>query len=253
MGRTRKEFWPWTSKGNLYGTTTNGGTSNAGTVFELKPPSSPGGAWEFIPLYSFAGTPDGSNPYAGVTVGHRALYGTTQAGGAFGEGSVFQLSQPAVQGGAWKETVIYSFIDLSLNADIGVSPYGGLILDASGALYGTTFSGGDLGCECGGIFKLTPSAAGPPWTESAVYKPTQTGSGSYRSNLVFGPNGSLYGVGGNGAGAPVFQLIPPAGGEGPWNLNFSVPLRNADFGGLVLDASGTLYGAATSYVFSLKP
>lgn len=76
--------------GNLYGTTTAGGTNNLGTVFELTP------SGEETVLYSFAGTPDGSYPYAGLILDKAGnLYGTTTAGGAAGAGTVYKLSLPA--------------------------------------------------------------------------------------------------------------------------------------------------------------
>jgi uncharacterized repeat protein (TIGR03803 family) len=95
--------------GNLYGATLYGG-SNYGMVFQLSPPSAPGGAWTETVLYRFLSTPDGQNPNGGLVIDAAGnLYGTTANGGACGRGSVFELSPPASSGGPWTEKVIYSF------------------------------------------------------------------------------------------------------------------------------------------------
>jgi uncharacterized repeat protein (TIGR03803 family) len=93
------------SAGNLYGTTTVGGTGvcdiyfqpGCGTVFELSPSGSAGGTWLLTTLYNFTGGSDGAYPYAGLTVGKNSdLYGTTFWGGkesgTSGFGTAFQLT-----------------------------------------------------------------------------------------------------------------------------------------------------------------
>ncbi len=83
------------SNGDLYGTTFgtyNGGANNVGTVFQLAPPSSPGGTWTGTVLHSFQGGADGANPVAALIQGSNGdLYGTTEYGGASGEGTVFKV------------------------------------------------------------------------------------------------------------------------------------------------------------------
>jgi len=80
------------SGGVLYGTTAAGGTSNAGTVFSLTPPASPGGAWTENVLHSFTGGIDGADPVAALVIGKNGvLYGTTSSGGASNAGTVFAL------------------------------------------------------------------------------------------------------------------------------------------------------------------
>jgi uncharacterized repeat protein (TIGR03803 family) len=133
--------------GNLYGTTTVGGSSNDGTVFEVD-----AGGTETV-LYSFNGT-DGVSPYGGVVMDAKGnLYGTTENGGIGcnyeGCGIVFELT-PKVGGGGWNETVVHGF---TADPD-GADPMGGLILDAMGNLYGTTFTGGSTGID-GTVFKLS--------------------------------------------------------------------------------------------------
>jgi uncharacterized repeat protein (TIGR03803 family) len=141
--------------GNLYGTTTDGGTAGCtgngftgcGTVFKLDINNK-----ESI-LYSFTGTGgDGGNPHAGLILDAAGnLYGTTSYGGFPGAGTVFMLDPSG------KETVLYSFTG---RLD-GGGPYG-LVRDAAGNLYGTTIGGGNPKCGgghgagCGVVFKITP-------------------------------------------------------------------------------------------------
>ena len=125
------------SAGNLYGTTYYGGTANLGVVYKLDP------AGHETVLYSFTSGAGGATPYAGVirdSAGN--LYGTTYSGGAASAGVVYKLDM------AGHETVLYSFTD---GAD-GGNPRGGVIEDAAGNLYGTTYSGGTE--STGVIFKL---------------------------------------------------------------------------------------------------
>ncbi len=135
-------FLPWASlifdrAGNLYGTTTWGGTYGYGTVFELTPNGS--GGWTETVLYNFTFGTDGAIPYAGVIFDSAGnLYGTTFDGGTYGNGTVFELT-PNGSGG-WTETVLHSF---SSGID-GANPYAGLILDRAGNLYGTTLDGGAI-------------------------------------------------------------------------------------------------------------
>src|SRR5579871_1073104 len=98
--------------GVLYGTTANGGAYGYGTVFELQPPSVAGGSWIETVLYSFKGVAngDGVSPFAAPVVGPTgALYGTTAYGGIDGFGTIYALAPPSTTGGAWSETVIFSF------------------------------------------------------------------------------------------------------------------------------------------------
>jgi uncharacterized repeat protein (TIGR03803 family) len=144
--------------GNLYSTTSKGGAYGVGYVFELNPPdaklATPGAEWFKRTLFSFDGT-DGKWPVAGVVfdaVGNS--YGTTSSGGAYGDGTVFELT-PTV-GGGWTETVLQSF---NTGKD-GFIPCAGLILDSAGNLYGTTVYGGHMSCDygngCGVVFEITP-------------------------------------------------------------------------------------------------
>ena len=137
------------ASGNLYGTTIAGGTAKLGTVFELTPASN--GKWTEQVLYNFNGA-DGSTPYSGVvfdSVGN--LYGTTFRGGEDKQlyGVLFEL-QPG-SGGSWTESLIEEFP----GNGAGVNPYGTLIFDSAGNLYGTTTSGGGKN-SIGTVFEVTP-------------------------------------------------------------------------------------------------
>jgi uncharacterized repeat protein (TIGR03803 family) len=144
------------SKGDLYGTTTAGGASGEGTVFEISK------AGQHTILYSFGGANDGTLPVAGVTLDTKGdLYGSTSTGGLYGFGTIFKLTRS--QSG-WTETILHNFQMLT----DGGTPYGGLIFDAKGNLYGTVTDGGVLGSDGGGtIFELTPS--GSSWNFSVIY------------------------------------------------------------------------------------
>jgi len=132
-------------KGNLYGTTSAGGTrcGGCGTVFKLTPKG------EETVLHSFGVGSDGFDPRAGLVFDQKGnLYGTTFSGGAHGDGIVFKLTPNG------KETVLYSFCGRTNCTDGGYSA-AGLVFDQKGNLYGTTFSGGAHGD--GIVFKLTPN------------------------------------------------------------------------------------------------
>jgi len=190
------------AQGNLYGTTYNGGASNLGTVFELDTTGK-----ETV-LHSFTGTGgDGSEPYGGLVLDAQGnLYGTTSFGGASGDGTVFELDT------AGKETVLYSFTGTGGD---GAYP-SGLVRDAQGNLYGTTYGGGASGF--GTVFKLDTAGK-----ETVLYSFTGTGGdGAYPSGLVRlvrDAQGNLYGTtyeGGDlacdapyGCGT-VFKLTPAA-------------------------------------------
>jgi uncharacterized repeat protein (TIGR03803 family) len=125
--------------GNLYGTTTSGGHQEGGTVFVVNR------SGQEKVLHSFGAVGDGSTPFAGLvqdTAGN--LYGTTAAGGAYSLGTVFVLNRSG------QEKVLHSFGAVG----DGSTPYAGLVRDAAGNLYGTTYSGGAFGW--GTVFALTP-------------------------------------------------------------------------------------------------
>lgn len=172
------------STGNLYGSTPVGGIYGGGIVFKVAPKT--GGGWTTKTLHAFSGTgTDGFDPTASLIFDAKGnLYGTTYSGGAYGAGTVFELS-PTV-GGGWAETVLYAFHDGS----DGRHPPAALIFDADGNLYGTTRQGGTY--NLGTVFELSP-AVGGGWTETVLYGFRKGSDGRYpQAALIFDAVGNLY-------------------------------------------------------------
>jgi uncharacterized repeat protein (TIGR03803 family) len=139
--------------GNLYGTTSQGGTANLGTVFTLTPQSN--GTWLETVLYSFLGGSDASTPNSSLSIDAAGnLYGTA-GGGAHNQGTVFKLTHSGEQ---WTESILHTFTG---EADGGL-PYGGVTLDNAGNIFGTASTGGAYSScryhpSCGGVaFEITP-------------------------------------------------------------------------------------------------
>ena len=158
-------------------------------------------------IYNFTGGTDGGNPNAPLVMGEAGvLYGTTLWGGEKGYGTVFSLTPPASPGGAWTETVLYSFEGLR----DGFNPKSPVVIGSGGVLYGTTSRGGEY--ETGTVFSLTPPASpGGPWTK-AEYGGGLIASSGEPDDLVISPGGVLYG----GCCGTIFALQPPASPGGHW-------------------------------------
>jgi len=227
------------NSGVLYGTTFSGGTGGCadifgnvlgcGTVFKLTPPAPGNTKWTKTTLHHFASGTDGAQPLGKLFIdGAGALYGTTTAGGngpcgdgiggTVGCGTVYKLTPPAPGGTVWPYSIIRNF----QGAPDGASPQGGLIPDAAGNLYGTTFGGGSGLCSdpyyrnvgCGTIYKLTaPPPGQAAWTETVVYAFQGLADGwEPVAELVRDPAGNLLGVGQLGGVdvgyGTVFQVTP---------------------------------------------
>jgi uncharacterized repeat protein (TIGR03803 family) len=165
--------------GNLYGGTNQGGVYGCGVVFELSPQAD--GSWTYTVLHQFLANNDGCAPEGNLILDAEGnLYGTTVAGGANAWGSVYELSPGA--NGVWEETVLHSFN----NTGDGFAPYGGVVIDAGGNLYGTTSHGGPSGGG-GVLFELRPGVNGQ-WNEEILL---DSGS-SY--GLAIDEAGNLYGI-----------------------------------------------------------
>jgi uncharacterized repeat protein (TIGR03803 family) len=239
------------SKGNLYGTTSQGGANNTGVVFELSHGSS---GWTETILHNFGPSEggDGATPLSGVILDATGnLYGTTSAGGPnFGVGTAYQLSPGT--GGVWTETFLhtFSYVDLA-----GSGPTGRLTFDAKGDLYGMTPSSGDA--DAGAVFKLAPQGAGV-WTASILYTfglTNTTDAINPVGALVFDGSGNLYGAsnsGGINSEGLVFKLSPISGGGVPWTETLLHQFNDDGtdgvnpVGGVSFDAKGNLYGTTSS-------
>jgi uncharacterized repeat protein (TIGR03803 family) len=203
------------ASGALYGMTLYGGASSGGTVFQLRPPSTPGGNWTETLLYSFSGGSDGARPEAGLILDATgALYGTTLYGGVYNIGTVYKLTPPTVAGGLWTETVLYRF---GSTVGDGAFPLSSLLFDASGALYGTTGAiavGGGGGSGNGTVFKLLPpTATSGKWTETVLHNFSGGDGAQPEAGLIADASGALYGTtntGGSASQGTVFQLTLPA-------------------------------------------
>ena len=175
------------------------------------------------------------------------LYGTTANGGSTkcsgGCGAVYRLTPKP--DGNWTLAILYAFT----GAD-GANPYAGLIFDAAGNLYGTTYLGGSTACPygCGVVFKLKPNPDGT-WTESVLHSFTGPDGAAPLAGLIFDAAGNLYGTTANGGAdnnGVVFKLTP--GPDGTWTESVLYSFTGGADGanpwlaGLVFDAAGNLYG-----------
>jgi uncharacterized repeat protein (TIGR03803 family) len=241
------------TKGNLYGTTVQGGAYGSGVVYQLTPSGT------YNVLYAFTDGADGGYPECTLIIDRKGnLYGMTSTG------VVFRLSAPARGGTPWNETVLYTFT----GGTDGGYPLANLVMDKAGNLYGTTYFGGDTNITNGSslpgagvVFELSPPASrGKPWSESVLYTFQAGADGGYPdASLILDTQGNLYGTtqyGGNtnitnGNGMPgagvVFELSPPFGVGIPWNETVLYTFQGgADGGypqaGVVMDKPGNLYG-----------
>ncbi len=237
--------------GNFYGTTAEGGSQDAGTVFNLR---RAGSGWILTLLYSFqGGVLDGSVPDGPVTIGpDGSLYGTTYEGGsvecAEGCGIVYKLAPPAnfcrSASCPWTEAVLYYFH----KADGAGPAEARLIFDQAGNLYGTTYYGGTSGW--GTVFKLSPSSG--TWPETVLYNFGGGVDGFFPwSGVIFDSAGNLYGTtesGGANSAGTVYELSPIGSG---WTKSTLFSFNGGSqgdgaVGGVVMDAKGNLYGGTIS-------
>jgi hypothetical protein len=257
--------------GDLYGTTYTGGSNTCGpsthftcgTVFRLTPDN--GGTWTKTVIFSFNGA-DGALPSLNwegvpgprpVLATNGALYGTTENGGQYDSsgalgGTVFELTPPSATGGAWTETVLYSFQN-SLQAPH--APYGGLLLMPTGALAGTTFTNSfhHGSVEGGTVFELVPPTdSGGIWSENSLIDFETAGLGMWPAAGLVAFSGSLYGTlaetnGGGGCGS-VYELSPPAVAGEAWEggdiYNFGGPPSDGcePIAPITIGPGGVLYG-----------
>ncbi len=218
------------ASGYMYGTTSAGGAYNNGTVFRIAPQGN------FQTIYAFEGGADGSTPQSFLiedSAGH--LYGTTSAGGAFGGGTVFRITNNT-------KTILHNF---GSGSD-GSAPLGGLVFDRAGNLYGTTSAGGANGN--GTVFMLSPR--GIVWGETVLYSfGTGTDGAIPYAGVTLDSAGDVLGTtsaGGSSGYGTIFELSK----QNSWAETIVYNFTNQDDGavpyaGLIADGLGNFYGAAT--------
>ncbi len=234
--------------GNLYGTAANGGTSGAacggsgcGGAFKI---SRSGSQFTETVLYNFSGGLDGGQPVDSLVFDAAGdLYGTTTFFGENGVGTVFELSPSS--GAEWTETTLYTFT----GGSDGGRPFGGVIFDHAGNLYGTTQVNGNNGlCNgvgCGTVFELSPQGSGN-WTFSVLLAFDGTNGGWPDSSLTFDSAGNLYGTGtfgGKNNHGVVFRLSKSNGAWTEAFASFNLQNGGVPSGPLLLN-NGFLYGTA---------
>lgn len=213
------------ANGNLYGTTLNGGANGLGAIFKVA-----AGTNQLTNLFSFDGTPHGSQPRAGLMIDAAGnLFGTAEAGGAHGFGAVFKVAA-----GTNAVSTVASF-----DAINGQNPHGGVVADSSGNLYGTTAYGGAFGY--GVVFKV--AAGTNKLSTLATFDGTPHG-GNPEAGVVIDGQGNLYGTTYYGGAAGYGTVFKVAAGTNQFirvasfvDTNGSNPVT-----GLIVDAQGNLFG-----------
>jgi len=253
--------------GNLYGTTLYGGASNApfckppnlgcGTVFKLKPTAN--GKWAHTVLYQFCmhgsqtNCPDGEWPFGSLIIDSFGnLYGTTAAGGGRGDGTVFELTPGA--DGKWTHRILHSFYVF----DGGGDPTAGVVMDASGNLYGTANqTRNNCDSECGLVFQLKRDG-NQHWSYHVLhyFRPDRDGFWPV-GNLTIDGEGNLYGVTRSqdtmGGGGIVYKMTPD-GEETVLHSSWSGSKEGFwPAGNVTLDTDGNVYGMTAGTVFELTP
>jgi uncharacterized repeat protein (TIGR03803 family) len=217
--------------GNLYGTTSAGGSFGFGTIYKLSK------SGKETVLYSFTGGADGAVPYGSLAVDDSGnLYGATRFGGSFDGGAVFEVNPETRQ-----ETVLHSFT----GQPDGAEPFSGLILDKSGNLYGTTFAGGSA--NDGTVYKVNIQTQ----QETVLYSFTgdPDGGDPVYGNLLMDKSGNLYGTtqgGGTSNRGAVWELSADGTETVLYSFTGGKDGGGSDGGGadqsLVMDTKGNLYG-----------
>ena len=234
------------ASGALYGTTFDGGTYGAGTVYTLIPNSD--GSWTESVLYSFSGGADGGYPDWGSLTFDSAgnLYGVTYGGGQYGVGTIFELTPNS--DGSWTEHALHQFTGKD-----GAQPRTKPIFDAKGNFYGAATYGGAHGC--GAVFKMTPGSNNT-WTYSVIHQFMDKPGCIPWVGLIADTSGNFYGTTRNQIGGcsnpplncgEVFELTP--GSDEKWIYKIIHKFSGGKGGsepvfGLIFGEDGTLYGAA---------
>jgi len=230
------------ANGNLFGTTAVGGPNDYGTVFEIVKTAS-GYASTPTVLVAFDGA-NGAEPFGALMADANGnLFGTTAFGGApggIGYGTVFEIVKTAT-GYASTHTILARF-DGGAN---GASPFGALMADANGNLFGTTRDGGSS--NLGTVFEILKTASGYVSTPTILASFDVTSGVNPTSGVIADANGNLFGTTTDGVvnRGIVFEILKTAGGYAstPTVLfNFLYAEGGNPFAGLIADANGNLFG-----------
>jgi len=219
------------AKSNLYGTTNVGGANGWGTVFKLTRT----GTETILHSFAYDGT-DGVYPYFSGVVFDKSgnLFGATALGGTDNSGTVYEITPSGT------ETILHSFVSNGID---GLYPYGGVVLDRSGNIYGTTFQGGSY--NCGTVYRVTPTGS-----EAVLYSFAggTDGRWPFADDLFLWENKVLYGTtldGGVSGYGTVFSLTL----SGKETVLHSFANGSSDgaypYAGVVLDKDGNIYGATS--------
>jgi hypothetical protein len=235
------------AKGDLFGTTEFGGPNgypySDGTVFELVKTGS--GYTEKV-LHRFSGSPtDGAYPYAGLIADAKGdLFGTTEFGGPNGypdhDGTVFELVN---KGSGYTEKVLHSFSGGTTDGD---DPIGGLVADAKGDLFGTTYEGG--ASARASTSTATARCTGSGYTEKVLHSFNGSDGSGANAGLIADANGDLFGtteLGGAHSDGTAFKLVKAGSGYTEKVLHsFRGGTKDGYIpqGGLIADAKGDLFG-----------
>jgi len=214
------------SSGDLFGTTSGAGAFGYGTVFEI-----PHGSNTIITLASFNGDSTGANPWGNLVLDSSGdLFGTTMGGGTDGYGTVFEVVH-----GSNSITTLASF-----NGDSTGAYGGGLVMDSSGDLFGTTWGAGTFGY--GTVFEVAHGSNSI--TTLASFNGDSTGANPLLGSLVVDSSGDLFGAAGGGGTfgyGTVFEVVH--GSNSITTLaSFNGDSTGGAGDGLVMDSSGDLFG-----------
>lgn len=231
------------ANGNLFGTTVGGGAFGDGTVFEIAKTAT-GYASTPTTLVSFDGD-DGASPIAGLVADSNGdLFGTTRLDGAYGFGTAFEIVNTTSGYDPAPVTLV------SFEGTEGEYPYSTLITDANGDLFGTTRSGGTLGY--GTVFEIANTTSGYDSAPVTLVNFEYTNGANPYSGLIADSNGNLFGTtesGGTSGDGTIFEVANTTSGfsSTPATLiNFDGANGENPYSGLIVDASGDLFGTTYS-------